>query len=98
MSDRPARRDRDEQDPLAIQVKRRRAPEYRPPPGQESIILLGLSIGILMMGIQLWLLTLAYDLYQLDEDRDLLLVAILSGLIFLGGLAILRFLDQRPRR
>lgn len=98
MSDRPARPDRDEQDPLAVPARRRRAPEYRPPPGQEGIILLGLSIGILMMGIQLWLLTLAYDLYQLDEDRDLLLVAIFSGLIFLGGLAILRFLDQRPRR
>lgn len=98
MNDPLEERQQQQQDRLTIPIKPRREPEYRPPPGQDGIILLGLSIGILMMGIQLWLLTLAYDLYQLDEDRDLLLVAILSGLIFLGGLAILRFLDQRPRR
>jgi hypothetical protein len=73
-------------------------PDHRPPPGQQTVALLGLSIGILLMGIQLWLLTLAFDLYELDKDGDLLLAAIISGLIFLGGLVMLRFLDRTPRR
>lgn len=74
------------------------APERRPPPGQAGLAMLGLSIGIMLMGIQLWLLTLAFDLYMLDEDTDAVLAAVFSGLVFLGGLIMLRLLDRRPRR
>jgi hypothetical protein len=74
------------------------APERRPPPGQAGLAMLGLAIGIMLMSIQLWLLTLAFDLYMLDEDTDALLAAAVSGLIFLGGLVMLRLLDRRPRR
>ena len=99
MSDRPLRRDQDEErERLAIPVERRRDPEYRPPPGQEGIILLGLSIGILMMGIQLWLLTIAFDLYLTGERGKTVGVAVASGLVFLGGLLMLRLLDRRPKR
>ena len=56
------------------------------------------AIGITLISIQLWLLTLAFDLYMLDEDTDALLAAAISGLVFLGGLAMLRVLDRRPRR
>ena len=73
-------------------------PERRPPPGQAGLAMLGLAIGIMLMSIQLWLLTLAFDLYMLEEDTDALLAATVSGLIFLGGLAMLRILDRRPRR
>lgn len=74
------------------------APERRPPPGQAGLAMLGLAIGIMLMSIQLWLLTLAFDLYMLDEDADAMLAAAFSGLVFLGGLAMLRLLDRRPRR
>ena len=79
-------------------VRRTSEPERQPPPGQAGIALLGLSIGIMLMGIQLWLLTLAFDLYMLDEDTDAVLAAAFSGLVFFGGLAMLRILDRRPRR
>lgn len=72
--------------------------ERRPPPGEGGIVLLGLSVGIMLMGVQLWLLTLAFDLYMLDEDGKAVLAALFSGLVFLGGLAMLRFVGRRPRR
>lgn len=74
------------------------APERRPPPGQAGLALLGLAIGILLISIQLWLLTLAFDLYKYDEDTDAILAATASGLVFLGGLTMLHILDRRPRR
>ena len=39
------------------------AVERPPPPGQMTIVLAGLVIGLLLMGIQLWLLTIALELY-----------------------------------
>lgn len=74
------------------------APERRPPPGQAGLALFGLAIGIMLISIQLWLLTLAFDLYMFDEDTDAIIAAVASGLIFLGGLVMLRLLDRRPRR
>jgi cytochrome c biogenesis protein CcdA len=73
-----------------------REPESRPAPGQAAVAMLGLTIGLLLVGLQLWLLTLAFDLYQSGERRDTVGVAILSGLVFLGGLAMLRLLSRRP--
>jgi hypothetical protein len=74
------------------------APERRPPPGQAGLAMFGLAVGITLMSIQLWLLTLAFDLYMLDEDTDAILAAAFSGLVFFGGLFMLRLLDRRPRR
>lgn len=71
---------------------------HRPTPGQSVIIGLGLSIGILLMAMQLWLLTLAFDLYLSDEPERIIALAAISGLVFLGGLFMLRFLDRKPRR
>lgn len=70
----------------------------RPIPGQAGVIMLGLSIGILLMGMQLWLLTLAFDLYLAGETGDTLAVAFWSGLVFVGGLVMLRILDRGPHR
>lgn len=69
----------------------------RPLPGEGGLVLLGLSIGILLMGIQLWLLALAFDLYLAGERADTVVVALWSGLVFAGGLVMLRFLDRKPR-
>ena len=71
--------------------------ERRPPPGQVAVVLTALTIGILLMGIQLWLLTLALDLYLAGKGEFLWLLGVISGLIFLGGLLMLRVLDRRPR-
>lgn len=77
------------------------APEDRrpgPPPGQGSVLLLGVTIGVLLMAIQLWLLTLAFDLYLSGEDTDTIVIAAVSGAIFLGGVLMLRLLYRPPRR
>jgi hypothetical protein len=69
-----------------------------PPRGQAAIALLGLMIGILLMGLQLWLLTLAFDLYLEGKQSETLIAAIISGLVFLGGLLMLRYLYRYPWR
>ena len=68
-----------------------------PPPGQGPIVLTGLSIGILLMGIQLWLLTVALELFLGGSGSQVWNLALISGLIFLGGLLMLWLLDRRPR-
>jgi hypothetical protein len=69
-----------------------------PPPGQQAVVLAALMIGLLMMGIQLWLLTVALELYLSGAGRAVWLLALVSGLIFAGGLLMLRLLGRRPRR
>ncbi len=70
--------------------------EHSPPPGQVAVVLTGLAIGILLMGIQLWLLTIALDLYLAGHGTNIWLLAVISGLIFLGGLLVLRVLTRHP--
>ncbi len=71
--------------------------EDQPPVGQMPIVTAALVIGILLMSIQLWLLTVALDLYLADNGADVWRIAVISGLIFLGGLGMLRILRRRPR-
>lgn len=71
-------------------------PKRRPLPGRAAVAFLGLLLGLLLMAIQLWLLTVAFDLYLSGDRSATVWVAVISGLIFLGGLAILWFLDHRP--
>ena len=68
-----------------------------PPPGQMTLVLAGLAIGLLLMGIQLWLLTIALDLYLAGAGTRIWQLALTSGAIFLGGLLMLRLLGRRPR-
>lgn len=70
--------------------------ERKPPLGQVAVVLMALTIGILLMGIQLWLLTIALNLYLAGNGTWLWLLAIISGLIFLGGLLMLRMLRHQP--
>jgi hypothetical protein len=70
--------------------------ERTPPPGRIAVVLTGLAIGILLMGIQLWLLTVALDLYLSGGGPGVLVLALISGLIFLGGLFVLRLLGRHP--
>ncbi len=70
--------------------------ERRPPPGRVAVVLTGLAIGSLLLGIQLWLLTIALDRYLAGQGMDTLLLAVISGLVFLGGLLVLRLLARHP--
>ncbi|HEX5416400.1 MAG TPA: DUF6755 family protein [Chloroflexota bacterium] len=72
-----------------------RAVDRPPPMGQMAILLAALLLGILSMGIQLWLLTVALELYLGGNGDRVWQLAIVSGLIFLGGLAMLRILRSR---
>jgi hypothetical protein len=72
-------------------------PALQPPPGQMAIVMAALVIGILLMGIQLWLLTIALDLYLAGKGGEVWQLALLSGLIFLGGLAMLWLIGRRPQ-
>jgi hypothetical protein len=69
----------------------------RPRPGQGPIVGAALAIGVLLMGIQLWLLTVALDLYLAGKATQVWGIAAVSGLIFLGGLVVLWVLGRRPR-
>jgi hypothetical protein len=85
--------------PGAAFVGRKRPDEtvsQPPPPGQMTLILAGLAIGLLLMGIQLWLLTIALDLYLAGAGTQIWQLALVSGAIFLGGLLMLRLLNRRP--
>lgn len=68
--------------------------ERRPPPGRIAVVLTGLSIGILLLGIQLWLLTISLDRYLAGQGNNIWTLALLSGLVFLGGLLVLRLLAR----
>lgn len=64
--------------------------------GQQGLVQLGLGLGVLLMTVQLWLLTIAFNLFLAGQRRGTLLVAAGSGLIFVGGLVMLRVLGRRP--
>lgn len=70
--------------------------ERKPSPGQVAVVLTGLAIGILLLGIQLWLLTIALDRFLAGQTTDIALLAVFSGLVFLGGLLVLRLLARHP--
>jgi len=66
-------------------------------PGQQAVVMAALAIGLLLMGIQLWLLTVALELYLAGRGERGWLLALVSGLIFVGGLLMLRLLGRRPQ-
>jgi hypothetical protein len=68
--------------------------ELPPPPGQAPIVGTGLAIGILLLAIQLWLLTVALDLYLGGRGDQVWSLALISGLIVVGGLLVLRILRR----
>jgi hypothetical protein len=68
-----------------------------PAPGQQALVMALLLIGVMFMGIQLWVLTVALELYLSGEGARVWWLALVSGGIFLGGLFVLRLLGRRPR-
>lgn len=85
-------------EPVSVEYTRlEEAIDRPPPPGQAGVVLAAVVIGLLLMGIQLWLLTIALDLYLGGNGGQVWQTALLSGVIFLGGLGILYLLRRRPR-
>jgi len=73
-------------------------PEVRvPAQGQEALATAALAIGMLLMSLQLWLLTVALDLYLAGGGRGIWILALISGLVFVGGLLAVRLVG-RPLR
>ncbi len=66
-----------------------------PPAGLSAIFMAGLAIGVLLLGIQLWLLTLALDLYLSGQTANTWELVLISGLVFLGGVLLLRLLSRQ---
>lgn len=74
-----------------------RAVDQPPPAGQESIVMAALAIGVILLAIQLWLLTVALDLYLAGKGDEIWGLALVSLAIFVGGLLMTRLLRRRPR-
>jgi uncharacterized iron-regulated membrane protein len=83
-----------------------RTPQYRDPraapppeepvtPGRQAVVLMMLALGILLLAGQLWLLTVALDLYLAGEGGTIWIICLISGLIFAGGLLVLRLLERQ---
>jgi hypothetical protein len=66
-------------------------------PGRQSLILGALCFGLLMLGIQLWALTVALELYLSGDGSAIWGLAIASGVLFAGGLLAAWLLSRRPR-
>ncbi len=69
----------------------------RAQPWERPVLTTALALGLVLMGIQLWILTVALDLLLGGKTEGFLRLAIASGAVFLGGLLVLRLLAARPR-
>lgn len=65
-------------------------------PGRDALSIAALAMGLLLMALQLWLLTVALELFLSGEGQVVWPMAAVSGGIFLGGLGILWLLRRRP--
>ena len=82
---------------------RTRTPDFReqprraiPPPGEASLVGAALMIGILLLALQLWILTVALEEFQRHNDERTYMLAGISALIFAGGLAVRWLLKRTP--
>jgi len=62
------------------------------------VLTTALALGLVLMAIQLWLLTVALDLLLGGKDGGFLHLAVASGLVFAGGLLVRKvLLRTHPR-
>lgn len=67
-----------------------------PLPGRQALLVGALIFGLLMMGLQLWFLTVALELYLGGKGGEVWGLAIGSGLVFAGGLFAVWLLARQP--
>lgn len=72
-------------------------PDVREMPGRQALLMAALALGLLMLGIQLWLLTVALDLYLEGEGERIWGLAVVSGIVFVGGLLSTRVFSRRSK-
>lgn len=80
----------------SISDQRERRRQASPPPGERGLVGAALAIGILLMAVQLWILTVALEQFQRHDYRQIYALAGISALIFLGGVAMLWALRRTP--
>lgn len=66
-------------------------------PGRRAMVLAAVVIGMVLLGVQLWLLTVAVELYLGGEAEHAWTLALGSAAVFLGGLLAYRMLGKQPR-
>lgn len=66
-------------------------------PGREALLLGILGIGLLLLGMQLWLLTVALEMFLGGEGKQIWGLAVVSGLVFVGGLVATWLIRRTPR-
>lgn len=71
-------------------------PDVREMPGRQALLLGALLLGLIVLAIQLWLLTVALELYLSGEGEEIWGLALVSGLVFAGGLLAIRLLSRNP--
>ncbi len=68
-------------------------------PGREAMVMAAAMIGVLMLGLQLWLLTVALDMFLSANQNELWVLSAGSGIVFLGGaVAFWMLLGRRSLR
>lgn len=67
-----------------------------PPPGEAGLVGAALMIGIVLLALQLWILTVTLEEFQRHNDQRTYLLAGISALIFAGGLAVRWLLKRTP--
>lgn len=84
--------------PLRTQIAPIREQRRRivPPPGESALVGAALMIGILLLGLQLWILTVALEEFQRHNDTRTYVLAGISAGIFAGGLAVRWALRRTP--
>jgi Family of unknown function (DUF6755) len=65
-------------------------------PWEAPVLTAALLLGLLLTAIQLWILTVALDLFLSGRGEPLWQLAVASGAVFAGGLLVLRLLRARP--
>ncbi len=65
-------------------------------PGRQALLTAALVIGLVMLSIQLWLLTVALELFLSGDGDTVWGLAIASGLVVAGGLLATWLLSRRP--
>jgi hypothetical protein len=79
----------------------RPAPDVPPLPPSRTweapVLTAALALGLVLMAIQLWILTVALDLLLGGGDAPLWRLALASGAVFGGGLLVLKVLRAPPR-
>lgn len=82
---------------------RTRSPGFReqprraiPPPGEAGLVGAALMIGILLLALQLWILTIALEEFQRHNNERTYILAGISAAIFVGGLAVRWLLRRTP--